>query len=712
MSEEKSRGWSDFPEELLVNVFDIVSLHDKRLLHPLTNVCRHWGLVVKSRFFESYQDYLDEIKINLRFYDIVDTKVVVNNLFTCFHLAEYDQDFLFWPKQSADNMFYCSEVRGNCQVISYEITSTYIDFIKLAGSDFIDRPYDCYNFAYAEYNDVSPFSSSRSNEVEIIKKNTYPTFTRSQYTVCVYSLDTQLPRNNLLNYHSNPIRYFLNTNKRLNYATISQNQRYLVLVFSGLIQVYSLPKTKDLLPVDLNSIEPLFSKQQPSVVKFLSIDDNAHVLFLKSLRLGGLSMINLITGEELEFPHFRLDLGMNSYVNNHIIMLSGYQETIVYGLPQKPNFSSTTVIKPAFPTSIQDDDYLNRIKKLKLLQDEVPIWNYFENHINASLEVIVPLNSIFPTDAPDCFVSLIKGYSFKGKSESIFSGSTNDRSIDLVLLVDRKFPRKQKALAGRYLEDFMGDDEDDATLNDMSRDQSDSSSLEDEESEEQDESVADSSFDDFHELESQFKVIPLIFNVQYLSRSSLISLSDDGKRLAVLINNLLYVMNVSRESISLILNKFENGKFETLDLLTMFTIFTDPNDFRLELALRHQTNASSNHSLAKSSNFNIFMIDDLLLIPEFKEQHKSFNNNSATMNSDDDEDEGLLSDELGTTDAESLPEVHSPLLRNRSLHRGFPQRSRALDRKPQLFWQGNEKLSLNFNGNFTASFELERIFDN
>ncbi|ODV97563.1 hypothetical protein PACTADRAFT_47457 [Pachysolen tannophilus NRRL Y-2460] len=720
-------SWSSLPKELLIKIFTIVYNEDSVELLPIARVCSNWNSIVKNNLIQDYENYLNGIKVYLKCYRLRNNNLVLNNLFTCFHLVEYGKDYLFWP--NSNNISYCSEVHNNCQVISYDILSQNVEYINLTGSRDINAPTDVFRYYYRQFNKVSPFDDS-DHSIDFLRQNRFPAFNKTQYTICLYHLGESEVINTVnssLRFKSNPIKYFLNTNKKLNFSAVSSNNKYLALAFSGLVQIYNLPSSVDQKePISLNDLTPIFSKQFPSIIKFLSIDDNCHVLFVRSLRLGGLSMMNLITNEEIEFPHYRLDLNMNSQINDHIILLNGYQETIAYGLPMRNDPDNKEQQNEHFNNSTSARGYNPITKKYKLDPVVAPIWDYYENYISAGYEHIIPLTNIVPVDAPKCYIGLLKSHSFPNKSEPIFSGG--DRSLDLVLFIDNEFPSNIEKLRGRYLEDFKSDsynhyfqpeDSDEDLINAP------------------DDISCDGDLDDDDYLSEQFRIVPLIFNIQHLTRSPLFTVSNDGKRFAILISNVLYVLNTSSDSVRLLLNKFQSGNYRALDLLTTFNLYSHPNDIRIELATKTSitaevssgslgsTDANKNRNINNTwmDHSNIVLVDQLYQLGEYRSQHKKLNNSNSILDSDDDEEYLTEDDEFAlNSDAETIEQRnHNDIVdgahNNHRIHRhhhrnldghGLLSSTNEEVYKTQITWIDNNNIAINFKGSFSAIFSLEK----
>lgn len=117
----------------------------------------------------------------------------------------------------------------------------------------------------------------------------------------------------------------------------------------------------------------LFSRQYPSAINYLAISKNGEVLFLRSQRLGGIIIVNLSTGEEIDIPHYRLDLSMSLQYNDKVLMMSGWNETIIFG-----KATPDSKVNPSSDKKQEDDE-------------ECMLWKYFSYHLRNNISSYVPL---------------------------------------------------------------------------------------------------------------------------------------------------------------------------------------------------------------------------------------------------------------------------------------------------------------------------------
>lgn len=119
----------------------------------------------------------------------------------------------------------------------------------------------------------------------------------------------------------------------------------------------------------------LFARQYPSSINYLAISANGEVLFIRSQRLGGLIVVNIQTGNEIDIPHYRLDLSMSLQFDDKVLMLSGWNETIIFGK------ATHAEVEPSEAKSNTSDD----------IQPKGNLWDYFVYHIQNNISSYVPV---------------------------------------------------------------------------------------------------------------------------------------------------------------------------------------------------------------------------------------------------------------------------------------------------------------------------------
>lgn len=139
-------------------------------------------------------------------------------------------------------------------------------------------------------------------------------------------------------------------------------------------------------PVNLNGTSSfaqstlcLFNRQYPSSISYLALSAHCEVLFLRSQRLGGLIIVNLETGEEIDIPHYRLDLSMSLQYNDKVLLLSGWNETIIFG-------KATPVHPDALPISPGS------------------LWSYFSSLIQNHISSYVPVEKAIALEKQNAYL--------------------------------------------------------------------------------------------------------------------------------------------------------------------------------------------------------------------------------------------------------------------------------------------------------------------
>lgn len=176
---------------------------------------------------------------------------------------------------------------------------------------------------------------------------------------------------------------------------LSRDFHYLAVSYHvGYVEVHNLGtsptssfKTSPLLdfPVNVNgkstfanSTHCLFQSQYPSLINYLGLTANGEVLFLRSQRLGGLIIVNLLTGEMIDIPHYRLDLIMSLQCDDKVLSLSGWNETIIFGKGTRS------------PTA--------RLPKPGTL------WDYYTNLIQNHLSLYVPVEKAMALERQNTYL--------------------------------------------------------------------------------------------------------------------------------------------------------------------------------------------------------------------------------------------------------------------------------------------------------------------
>lgn len=118
-------------------------------------------------------------------------------------------------------------------------------------------------------------------------------------------------------------------------VTFSTDNEYMAVVFTlGRVRLYCMA---DLLSkyrggiINLVNVPAVYSKQFPSRIEYLAVSQKAHIMWVRARRLGGLTIINVGTKNEIDVPHFRLDLRMLAQARDQVMTLIGNQEALIFG---------------------------------------------------------------------------------------------------------------------------------------------------------------------------------------------------------------------------------------------------------------------------------------------------------------------------------------------------------------------------------------------
>lgn len=171
----------------------------------------------------------------------------------------------------------------------------------------------------------------------------------------------------------------------LNYLAISYHVGYVEVHDLGIAQFSFVSAPLKNYPVNLNGTSSfaqstlcVFHSQYPSSISYLALSANCEVLFLRSQRLGGLIVVNLQTGDVIDIPHYRLDLTMSLQFNDKVLLLSGWNETIIFG---KATPSSPDVLpKPG------------------------TLWEYFHSLIQNNISSYVPVEKAIALEKPNAYL--------------------------------------------------------------------------------------------------------------------------------------------------------------------------------------------------------------------------------------------------------------------------------------------------------------------
>ncbi|ODV59978.1 F-box protein ASCRUDRAFT_71448 [Ascoidea rubescens DSM 1968] len=309
---------------------------------------------------------------------------------------------------------------SNFLLISFNINSSNIYVLKLNNNNIstcwpvnnINRPYN--NFT--DLNLFLPFSldflkskfSSSSNVNDSINNDTLNIKNTDNYVSCLYDL-SNLTKDNInkndqfsLKSIQKSFKYFIRSNKQITNTSVSICNQNLVIANYGLIEIYKLPNllsaenNNSNYPIELNLSNLIYNQQFPSKIEFLKLSKDSKILFLRFKRLGGLVLINLTSSQnkkderlfensQIEIPHYRLDFRMKTYFDDQVLILSGFNECLIYD---------------------------TRSVTLEMLQDEFGdinssrsdlLWLKFSYLISNDLSKSTDVDNIIPLQAPGTF---------------------------------------------------------------------------------------------------------------------------------------------------------------------------------------------------------------------------------------------------------------------------------------------------------------------
>jgi hypothetical protein len=149
--------------------------------------------------------------------------------------------------------------------------------------------------------------------------------------IFVYSIGSEKFCNNI------PPLYLFGwkTEEEIPLVTFSTDNEYMAVVFGfGRVRLYCM---EELLSkyrggiINLANVPAKYSKQFPSRIEYLAVSQKAFIMWVRARRLGGLTIINVETTNEIDVPHFRLDLRMSAQARDQVMTLIGNQEALIFG---------------------------------------------------------------------------------------------------------------------------------------------------------------------------------------------------------------------------------------------------------------------------------------------------------------------------------------------------------------------------------------------
>lgn len=117
--------------------------------------------------------------------------------------------------------------------------------------------------------------------------------------------------------------YFYESRRAIELVRLSQDNKFVAMSSGyGYLEVIKLERP---------TCTVIYSRQYPSHFESLAVSAGGEVFMGKSIRLGGYSVVNLDTGEEMDIGHYRLDLSLRSMFDDLVLILPGRGETFIYG---------------------------------------------------------------------------------------------------------------------------------------------------------------------------------------------------------------------------------------------------------------------------------------------------------------------------------------------------------------------------------------------
>ncbi|KAK9247456.1 hypothetical protein V1506DRAFT_531973 [Lipomyces tetrasporus] len=187
--------------------------------------------------------------------------------------------------------------------------------------------------------ECSTFSADGSLYIAVYRdRRTLPTPLR---IIRVYNVAENLPT------LSHSFVFTADTDRAASDVVVSRDVKSLAIAFNiGYVEVYKLrlagyksefseqpsnqsPSSASQEDMASSICEKIYSKQFPSSIHSLAVSSGAEMLVLGCRRLGGLAIINLTSGAELDVPHYRLDLEIGLQARDEALCLRGWNETIV-----------------------------------------------------------------------------------------------------------------------------------------------------------------------------------------------------------------------------------------------------------------------------------------------------------------------------------------------------------------------------------------------
>ncbi|KAK9376356.1 uncharacterized protein V1513DRAFT_440105 [Lipomyces chichibuensis] len=304
----------DFPDEIILAVFSWLGSH---CFLNVSQVCSRWYKLTRDDHIlaRHIKNHLCETLQEQEYLDIIRNEESVSTESTS------------WPKsairESGPYYLYLYMLRR--KLVAMELYPKY----RINCSDMTR--------AHPHF-ECSTFSADGTLYVAVYRDGrTLPTPLR---IIRVYNLAENFPR------LSHSFAFTADTDRAATDVVLSRDVQSLAIAFNiGYVEVYKLrlagykcaftqspnqsPTSTPQEDMTSSICERVYSKQFPSSIHSLAVSSGIEMLVLGCRRLGGLTIINLSSGVELDVPHYRLDLEIGLQAKDEALCLRGWNETIV-----------------------------------------------------------------------------------------------------------------------------------------------------------------------------------------------------------------------------------------------------------------------------------------------------------------------------------------------------------------------------------------------
>ncbi|KAG5363436.1 hypothetical protein CJU89_2609 [Yarrowia sp. B02] len=165
-------------------------------------------------------------------------------------------------------------------------------------------------------------------------------------------------------------------------VAFSTDNEYMAVVFGfGRVRLYCM---EELLSkyrggiINLANVPAKYSKQFPSRIEYLAVSQKAFIMWVRARRLGGLTIINVETTNEIDVPHFRLDLRMSAQARDQVMTLIGNQEALIFGQAD----------------TLDDED----------LTEEGALWEYYSTLMETSMSTSLSCDGVLALLTPGRYI--------------------------------------------------------------------------------------------------------------------------------------------------------------------------------------------------------------------------------------------------------------------------------------------------------------------